>query len=100
MKSSLARMSTFTVLRPKFESLCAAIHNDPELTLKAQQALGALYSEAMKKQRGKSNANKSRNSGMQSLPATDKATKSKRLESAPTGNNAAGKKRSARKPPN
>jgi hypothetical protein len=100
MKYSLARMSTFTVLRPKFESLCAAIHNDPELTLKTQQALGALYSEAMKKQRGKSNANKSRSSGMQSLPATDRATKSKRLESAPTGNNAAGKKRSARKPPN
>jgi hypothetical protein len=37
--------------------------------------------------------------GMQSFPATDRATKSKWLESAPTGNTAAGKKCAAKKQP-
>jgi hypothetical protein len=37
--------------------------------------------------------------GMQSFPATDRATKSKWLESAPTRNTAAGKKCAAKKQP-
>lgn len=99
MKPSLAGSPTFTALKPQLEPLCAAAHSDPELMLKAQEALGALHSEAMAKQQGKSNANKPHGSRVQPLPVTGKATKSKRLESVPTGSDAAGKKRSARKPP-
>jgi len=39
------------------------------------------------------------NMGMHSLPATDKARTSKRIESCPTGNHATGKKRAAKKAP-
>jgi hypothetical protein len=98
MKEALGNASAYAVLKPKFEQLCGALGKDPHLILKAQETLGELYSEAMAKNQ-KINTKTDGTYGMQSFPATDRASKSKRLESAPTVNTAAGKKRAAKKQP-
>jgi hypothetical protein len=76
MKEALGNASAYAVLKPKFEQLCGALGKDPDLILKAQETLGELYSKAMAKNQ-KINTKMDGTYGMQSFPATDRATKYK-----------------------
>ena len=47
IKSSLANMLMYTILKPKFEILCGLIDNNPALISKGQNLIGMLCSEIM-----------------------------------------------------
>jgi hypothetical protein len=79
--------------------MCNAIGSDTELTQKVSAMLDEVHAEALLKHRKKSNS-ANHTTGIQSYPVMDRAQKSKRLESCPTGSHAAGKKRVAKTPPN
>jgi hypothetical protein len=92
-------MSTFSIFKPKYESICNVIGSNPELRRRAfHDTFGNFYSFAMEAQRIKDPTTVN---GMQSLPQTDKTKKSKQIESCPTGNTGTGKgkNQSARKKP-
>jgi hypothetical protein len=76
------------------------VGSDTKLTMAFQDTLSEFLSYAMAEKRKNNKKSHGVSSGIQSLPAIDKATKSIRVEQCPTGNHAAGgKKRVARKPP-
>jgi hypothetical protein len=94
----IQKATAYSKLKPKFESMCNAIGSDTELTQKVSDMLDEVHAEALLKHCSKSNS-ANHTTGIQSYPAMDRALKSKRLESCPTGSHAAGKKRVAKKPP-
>lgn len=88
------------VTKSIYEETCNTIGTDQQLIEEYIEHLRSFRVQAMSRKRSKST---SRNvvEGIQSLPATDTARKSKRIESCPTGRTAAvkAKKRVANKPP-
>jgi hypothetical protein len=98
--STNKKRSAMQATKANYEATCNAIGSDQVLIKKLNDALSAIHVEAMEMHRSKG-SDGSTTHGMQSFPAIDRARTSTRLESCPTGNNAArkAKKRTAKKPP-
>jgi len=88
-----------SLLKPRYEAIINTVGGNPELFIELEDTLSDFYSHAMAKRHMKTKEH-GVNMGMHSLPATDKARTSKRIESCSTGNHATGKKCVAKKSPN